>query len=49
MAKRATTRCNYMSNASRKDVINMMREQLKYFEAQDLGHETNTDRPKGNA
>jgi hypothetical protein len=42
-------RCNYMSNAARPDVVRMLKEQLKYFEGQDLGHETNVQKPKGSA
>ena len=42
-------RCNYMSNANRKDIIKMLKEQIKYFEADDLGQATNTDHPMGNA
>lgn len=42
-------RCNYMSNASRPDVIKMLKEQIGYFEAQDKGQPTNTNHPKGRA
>lgn len=35
-------RCNYMSNASREDVIIMLKEQLAYFEGQ-------SDRMRGRA